>query len=105
MHFGVQLLFITPAPINQSGRAHTTALPYTGMTSQNIFIGGMHLAEKSAQCLQFDFIEAQTRQVTISYLPYTGLTAPRNTGNQFENIEVAQLLQITTFSTSGEKLN
>lgn len=44
---------------------------------------GMHLAEKSAQRWQFDFIEAQTRQVTISYLPYTGLTAPRNTGNQF----------------------
>ena len=59
---------------------------------------GMHLAEKSAQRWQFDFIEAQTRQVTISYLPYTGLTTPRVSGNQFEIIEVAQLLQITTFA-------
>ena len=66
---------------------------------------GMHLAEKSAQRWQFDFIEAQTRQVTISYLPYTGLTTPRVSGNQFEIIEVAQLLQITTFSTCGETLN
>ena len=41
MHFEVQLLFITPAPINQSGRAHTMALPYTGMTSQNIFYRGV----------------------------------------------------------------
>ena len=59
---------------------------------------GMHLAEKSAQRWQFDFIEVQTRQVTISYLPYTGLTTPRVSGNQFEIIEVAQLLQITTFT-------
>lgn len=51
---------------------------------------GMHLAEKSAQRWQFDFIEVPTRQVTISYLPYTGLTAPRDAGNQFEIIEVAQ---------------
>lgn len=35
------MLFITPAPINQSGRAHTMALPYTGMTSQNIFYRGV----------------------------------------------------------------
>lgn len=45
MHFEVQLLFITPAPINQSGRAHTMALPYAGKTSQNIFIGGDALAQ------------------------------------------------------------
>lgn len=38
----MHLLFIPPAPINQSGRAHTMALPYAGKTSQNIFIGGMH---------------------------------------------------------------
>lgn len=34
-------LKFTPAPIGQAGRAHTMALPYTGMTSQNIFIGGV----------------------------------------------------------------
>lgn len=38
------------------------------------------------------------RQVEIIDLPYTGLTAPSVSDRQFEIIEVAQILQITTFT-------
>lgn len=45
MHFEVQLLFITPAPINQSGRAHTMALSYGGDEFAKFFYRGDALAQ------------------------------------------------------------